>query len=162
VFVRPSVRHVFTARRYASAVHAVVVCSSVRLSVWHTPVAAIVSKRLDKSSWVFLALMLPSTCGLRNSLGCFSHVKNIDLHDLHYITCPTLCRAHKEIWESPKIRALSSGTNSGLRKFHHLRQVDRVVNKTHRRQQSSLLTTSIRQSTSSGYLLQVIIVLFAQ
>ena len=77
-------------------------------------------------------------------------------------TCPTLCRAHKEIWESPKIRALSSGTNSGLREFHHLRQVDRVVNKTHRRQQSSLLTTSIRQSTSSGYLLQVIIVLFAQ
>jgi len=116
--------------------------SCVRLSVClsgihRSTVAAIVSKRLDKSSWVFLALMLPSTC-------------------------PTLCRAHKEIWESPKIRALSSGTNSGLRKFHHLRQVDRVVNKTHRRQQSSLLTTSIRQSTSSGYLLQVIIVSFAQ
>jgi len=33
-------------------------------------------ERLSWPSWL--------TCGLRNSLGCFSHVKNIDLH---YITC---------------------------------------------------------------------------
>jgi len=45
----------FTARRYISAVYAVVACPSVGLSQ-----AGVVSKRLDKSSW-FLALRLLST-----------------------------------------------------------------------------------------------------
>jgi len=43
---------VFTARRYASAVFAVVICPSVRLSVRPTQ-AGIVSKRLDESSCFF-------------------------------------------------------------------------------------------------------------
>jgi len=54
----------FTARRYASAVYAVVVCPSV-----HPPIrpsvcpllAGVVSKPLNESSWV-LAWMLPSIC----------------------------------------------------------------------------------------------------
>jgi len=46
----------FTARRYASAVYAVVVCASVRQLQ-----AGIVSKRLDESSRGFFAWRLPST-----------------------------------------------------------------------------------------------------
>ena len=64
-------------------------------------------------------------------------------------TYPTLyC---KEIWASPTIRVLLSGTlfqTPDLENF--ARQVDRVVNKTRRRRRrSSLLTTPIRQSTAS-------------
>ena len=76
---------IFTARRYAGAVHAVVVCPSVCLSVCpFVRQTVVVSKRLDKSSW-FLARRLPSTI-------------------------PTLC--YKEIGVSPKIKVLPSGTLS--------------------------------------------------
>ena len=70
-----------TARRYASAMYAVVmcpsVCPSVRPSVRPSQ-AGILSKRLDESSWYF-ARRLPSTD-------------------------PTLCC--KEIWVSPKLEVL--------------------------------------------------------
>jgi len=68
---------------------------------------------------------------------------------------PTLC--YKEIWvplPAPKIRVLPSGTlpqSLGLKILPW--QVDRVVNKIHRR--LSLLTTPIRQSTSCGCLLNI-------
>jgi len=78
---RPARRRtaLFTARRYASAVHAVVmsVCLSVRRSE-----TGIVSKT---TGGIELPWRLPSTC-------------------------PTLC--YKEIWVSPKIRVLPSGTLS--------------------------------------------------
>ena len=54
----------FTARRYASAVYAVVVCPSACPFVCpsvHPSQVGIVSKPLDGSSW-FLARRLPSTC----------------------------------------------------------------------------------------------------
>ena len=74
-------RHtIFTARRYAGAVFAVIVCPSVRPSVRPSQ-AGIASKRLHKSSW-YSARRLPSTY-------------------------PTLC--YKEIWASPK-RVLPSET----------------------------------------------------
>jgi len=73
----------FTARRYASAVYAVVAFPSVRPSI-RLSQAGIVQKRLDESSWV-LAWKLNSTY-------------------------PTLC--YKEIWVSTKIRILLSGTLS--------------------------------------------------
>jgi len=59
---------------------------------------------------------------------------------------------YKEVYLSPKIKVLPSGTLSQTADFSP-RQVDRVVNKTRRR--SSLLTTPTRQSTSRGCLLQV-------
>jgi len=63
---------------------------------------------------------------------------------------PTLC--YKEIWVSPKIRVLPSGTVSQTPDLETIspRQVDRVVNKLdrRRRRRSSLLTTPMRQSTS--------------
>jgi len=61
---------------------------------------------------------------------------------------PTLC--YKEIWVSPKIRVLPSGTVSQTPDLETIspRQVDRVVNKTRRRRrQSSLLTTPMRVVT---------------
>jgi len=76
----------FSVLHYASIVLAMALCLSVHLSQ-----ASIVSKQLDKSSWV-LAWRLP-------------------------FTYPTLC--FREIWACPKIRVLPSGTvpNSGLENF---------------------------------------------
>ena len=75
---------IFTARRYASAVFAVLVYPSVRPSVC-PPQAGMASKRLDESS-TYLARRLPST--FPTSLCC------------------------KDIWVSPKIGVLPSGTLS--------------------------------------------------
>jgi len=124
------IEHFFTARRYASAVYAVVVCLSVCLSV------GLLSKLvLYRNDWTnragFLA-WLPSTY-------------------------PTLCS--KRIWVSPKISILHSGNLSKTADLEHFAtKVDRVVNRSRRRRRrrrSSLLTTPIRQSTSRGCLLQV-------
>jgi len=82
----------FSAQHYASVVLAMALCLCVHLSQ-----ASIVSKRLDKSSWV-LAWRLP-------------------------FTYPTLC--FREIWASPKIRVLPSGTLSKLwtGKFRHAKLI---------------------------------------
>jgi len=79
----PSAVTVFTARCYASAVFAVIVCPSVCLSV-RLSQAGVLSKRLDASSW-YLAWRLPSIY-------------------------PKLC--FKEIWISPEIRVLPDGNLS--------------------------------------------------
>jgi len=71
-------------------------------------------------------------------------------------TYPTLCV--KQIWVSPEIRVLPSGTlTQTLDLENFAKAILRVVNKTRRRRRrrSSLLTTPIRQSTSRGCLLQV-------
>jgi len=89
----------FSALHYASIVLAMALCLSVHLSQ-----ASIVSKQLDKSSWV-LAWRLP-------------------------FTYPTLC--FREIWACPKIRVLPSGTLSQTLDWKiSPRQVDQV-NKTRR------------------------------
>jgi len=78
---------IFAARRYVSAVFAVVKCPSVRPS-FSLSQADTVSKRLDVSSW-FLTWRLPST---------------------YIYIYTTLCC--KEIWVSPRIAILPSGTSS--------------------------------------------------
>jgi len=78
--------------------------------------AGIVSKRLDESSW-FLAWRLPSTY-------------------------PTL--RYKEIWVSPKIRVLPSGTLSQTSDLENFATVSRsrCITTRRRRRRSSLLSTS--------------------
>ena len=79
---------------YASAVFAVVLCLSIRLSVRPSVTSRYCIETTGRIELV-LARRLPSIC-------------------------PTLC--YKEIWVSPKIRVLPSGTlsqNTGLRKFRH-------------------------------------------
>jgi len=87
---------IFTARRYAGAVHAVVVCPSVCLSVC-------------------LSVCSSNRC-------CIETTGQIELVLARRLpsTIPTLC--YKEIGVSPKIKVLPSGTlvpNSGRRKFRH-------------------------------------------
>ena len=81
---------------------------------------------LYRNDWTnrvgFLARMLPSTC-----------------------TYPTLCC--KLIWVYPKLRVRPLFCSKQRTQKISPWQVDRVVNKTRRRRQSSLLTTPIRQST---------------
>jgi len=119
---------VFTVRRYASAVFAVVMCPSARPSQ-----ADIVSKRLeslDESSCLF-ARRLPSSYPT-----LYNKEMSVYLQKVGYFPLE-LC---------PKLRTSKISR----------RQVDRVVNKTSRgRRRSSLLTTSIWQPTSCGCLLQV-------
>ena len=116
-----------TARRYASAVFAVIVCPSVCPSVRHEPV-------LYQKNWT-------------NRAG-FWHGG--------FLTPIPLC-AVKKFGYLQKLRNFSLELCTKLRTQKiSSRQVDRVVNKTRRRRRrSSLLTTSIRQSTSRGCLLQV-------
>ena len=74
----------FTARRYASAVYAVVVCASVRqLQV------GIVSKRLDESSRVFWhgGFLLPiPPCAVRK----FGYLQKLGYTSLRMALCPKL------------------------------------------------------------------------
>ena len=113
---------------YASAVYAVIVCPSVCPSVRHEPV-------LHQKNWTnragfwhggFLTPIPP--CAVKK-FGYLQKLRNFSL----------------ELCTKFRTQKISS------------RQVDRVVNKTRcrRRRRSSLLTTSIRQSTSRGCLLQV-------
>ena len=122
LFCPASVLLLFTARRYASAVHAVVVSvyPCFRPSVCHKPL-------LCRNDWTNQAGFL--AWGRLSTRPILPHVirKYGYLQKLGY-----------------------SGTLSQTPDFSP-RQVDRVVNKTRRRRRrSSLLTTPIRQSTSRG------------
>ena len=120
---------VFTARRYASAVFAVVMCPSVPpLSVRRKPV-------FYRNDWTnrggfWHGGFLPPIphCSIRKC----GYLQKLEYFPLD------LC---------PKLRTFGKISP---------RQVDRVVNNTpRRRRRSSLSTTPIRQSTSRGCLLQV-------
>jgi len=111
---------IFTARRCASAVYAVVVCPSVR-PVRHMPV-------LYRNDWTNRAVFLPWRLRFTYPTLCFKEIW----------VSPKLGTS---LWDfAPKLSTWKILP----------RQVDRVINETHcrRRRRSSLLTTPIGQSTS--------------
>ena len=113
------------ARRYASAVFAVVVCPSVHPSVRHKPVLC----RNDWTNRVAFGVKVSfhrPHCVIRK-FGVSPKIRVLPSWTL---------------FQTPDLNISP-------------RQVDRVVNKIRRRRQSSLLTTPIRHSTSRGCLLQV-------
>jgi len=117
----------FTARRYASAVYAVVVYPSLCRSVCLSQ-AGVVSKRLDKSSW-FLAWRLPSTY-------------------------PTLC--YKVICVSSELEYFSFVRYSGFRQFRHGKLIALSTNSSSSSSTVEFVDdTYIRQLTSRGCLLQI-------
>ena len=121
----PRLSFLFTARRYAIAVFAVIVCPSVCVTVCPSVRPSVTSRYCVETTGRIepvLARRIPFT----------------------YLT---LC--FKKILVSPKIRVLPSETLSQTLDLENFSTVSR------RRRRSSMFTTPIRQSASGGCLLQV-------